>query len=232
MAMSRIALLAAGCSIAVAAGSTVYAQTTPSPTPTPMPAATTDTDHHDDDDIWHFKVFGGPAYVAPLNDSDISFETVTDSIQAQDHIGWNLGFEWRFARLIGVELDYINAKQDGDFGGSTIGDTTFQPVTASANFHLIPSEHFDFYIGPSFSWVNWGDIKLSTSGSDIVPPGTDTGLDSNTAWGAQLGIDFGFGEHFAVGAGLRWINAEMELNNGQTISVEPLIARLTAAFRF
>ena len=90
MAMSRIALLAAGCSIAVAAGSTVYAQTTPSPTPTPMPAATTDTDHHDDDDIWHFKVFGGPAYVAPLNDSDISFETVTDSIQAQDHIGWKV----------------------------------------------------------------------------------------------------------------------------------------------
>lgn len=232
MAMSRLVLLAAGCSIAVAVGSTVHAQTTPSPSPTPMPAATTDTDHHDDDDIWHFKVFGGPAYVAPLNDSNISFEAVTDSIKAQDHIGWNLGLEWRFVRLLGVELDYINAKQDVDFGGSTIGDTTFQPVTASANFHLIPSEHFDFYVGPSFSWVNWGDIKLSTSGSDIVPPGTDTGLDSNTAWGAQLGIDFGFGEHFAVGAGLRWINAEMELNNGQTISVEPLIARITAAFRF
>ncbi len=232
MAMSRIALLAAGCSIAVAVGSTAHAQTTPSPSPTPMPMATTDTEHHDHDDVWHFKVFGGPAYVAPLNDSNISFGAVTDAIKAEDHIGWNLGIEGRFNRLIGIELDYLNAKQDVSFGGSTIGDTTFQPVTASANFHLIPSKHFDFYLGPSFSWVNWGDIKLSTSGSDVVPPGTDTGLDSDTAWGAQVGIDFGFGEHFAVGAGLRWINTEMKLNSGQTISVEPLIARITAAFRF
>lgn len=229
MAMSRIALLAVGCSIAV--GSSVYAQTpTPTPAPTPAPAATSDADDHDD--IWHFKVYGGPAYVAPLNDSDVSFETVTDSIAAQDHVGWNLGVEGRFARLLGIELDYVNASQEVEFGGTTIGETDFSPLTLTANFHLIPSKHFDFYVGPSFTWVNWGDIELDANGSDVVGDSFNAGIDSETGWGISTGIDFGFGEHFAIGAGLKWLDVGMVLSDGQKIDVEPLVARLTAAFRF
>jgi hypothetical protein len=226
MAMSRFVLLA-GCSIAVAVGSSVYAQ---EPSPTPAPTST--SVDHDDDDIWHFKVYGGPAYVAPLNDSDVSFETVTDSLQAQSHVGWNLGVEGRFARLIGIELDYVNGSQDVEFGGTTIGETDFSPLTLTANFHLIPSNRFDFYVGPSFTWVNWGDIELDANGSDVVGDGFNAGLDSETGWGISTGLDIGFGEHFAIGAGLKWLNVGMVLSDGQEIDVEPLIARLTAAFRF
>jgi hypothetical protein len=201
----------------------VYAQTpTPTPAPTPAPAATSDADDHDD--IWHFKVYGGPAYVAPLNDSDVSFETVTDSIAAQDHVGWNLGVEGRFARLLGIELDYVNASQEVEFGGTTIGETDFSPLTLTANF--------DFYVGPSFTWVNWGDIELDANGSDVVGDSFNAGIDSETGWGISTGIDFGFGEHFAIGAGLKWLDVGMVLSDGQKIDVEPLVARLTAAFRF
>lgn len=229
MAMSRFVLLAAGCSIAVAVGSSVNsinAQETQTTT------TTTTTEQHDDDDFWRFKVYGGPAYVAPLNDSDVSFEAVTDSIAAQDHVGWNLGVEGRFARMIGIELDYVNASQEVEFGGTTIGETDFSPLTLTANFHLIPSKHFDFYIGPSFTWVNWGDIELDANGSDVVGDDFNAGLDSETGWGISTGIDFGFGNHFAIGAGLKWLNVGMTLSDGQEIDVEPLVARLTAAFRF
>jgi outer membrane protein W len=223
MAMRRLVLLVAGCSLAVAVESSansVNAQETQTTT------TTTTTD------FWRFKIYGGPAYVAPLDDSDVSFETVTDSLQAQDHVGWNLGVEARFNQLLGLELDYVNAHQDVDFGGVTIGETTFSPLTLTANLHLIPSKVVDFYVGPSFTYVNWGDIELSTSGIDIVPSGVDVGLDSETGWGLSTGIDFGLGKNFAVGAGLKWLNVDMTLGDGQSSDVEPLVARLTAAFRF
>src|SRR5262245_11620661 len=71
-------------------------------------AVHTDTDdHHDDHDFSHFKIYGGPAYVAPMGDGPITFDTVTDNIEAQKHVGWNLGFEWHFIRLLGVEVDYV-----------------------------------------------------------------------------------------------------------------------------
>ena len=228
MSMSRV-LLVAGCSIAVAVGSAAYAQETP---PTTTTTTTTTTTDPDTDDIWHFKVYGGPAYVAPLNDSNVSFDAVSDSIKAQDHVGWNLGVEGRFNRLIGIELDYVNASQEVEFGGTTIGETDFSPLTLTANFHLIPSEHFDFYIGPSFTWVNWGDIELDANGSDVVGDDFNAGVDSETGFGATIGIDFGFGKNFAIGAGLKWLNVGMVLSDGQEIDVEPLVARLTAAFRF
>src|SRR5262245_940298 len=65
-----------------------------------------------DDEITHFKIYGGPAYVSPLDDDDITFGTVTDSLEGQSHVGWNLGLEGRFNKLLGIELDYVNANQD------------------------------------------------------------------------------------------------------------------------
>lgn len=184
-----------------------------------------------DEEITHFKIYGGPAYVSALDEENISFGTIVDSIQTQDHIGWNLGLEGRFNHLLGIELDYVDADQDVEFGGTTIGDTTFSPLTATLNFHLIPGNHFDLYLGPSYSWVNWGDIHVNDASSGITGSST-VATDSTSGWGVSLGFDFSPWKHFSFYAGLKYLNVDLALSNGQSASMNPLMGRLGVAARF
>lgn len=184
-----------------------------------------------DADVTHFKIYGGPAYVSPLSNENVTFNGVTNSLKGENQVGWNLGIEGRFGKLIGIELDYVNANQDVDFGGSTIGDTTFSPLTATVNFHVIPGNHFDLYLGPSYTWINWGDIDVNVGGSGVTGSST-VGTDSSQGWGVSLGADFSPWKHFAFYAGLKYLNADLELSNGQSASMNPLVARLGVAARF
>jgi len=179
----------------------------------------------------HFKIYGGAAYVAPMSDTDVTLGSVSEAIKAEDHVGWNLGIEGRFNKWFGLEIDYVDAEQDVSFGGSTIGDTTFSPLTATLNIHVVHTKVVDFYLGPSYSYVNWGDIHLNTSGGGITGS-SEIGTDSAQAWGASLGLDIGIGKHFAFQGGLKYLDVELELDNGQTASVNPLVARLGVAVRF
>jgi outer membrane protein W len=185
----------------------------------------------DDDFDTHFKFYGGPAYVASMGDSDVTFGTVEDTIENESQVGWNLGFEGRFNDWVGIELDYVHANQDVSFGGSTIGDTTFSPLTATLNVHVVHTKIFDLYLGPSYSYVNWGEIHLNANGGTITGS-SEIGTDSAHDWGASLGFDVGIGKHFALGAGVKYLNVDLTMDNGQTAEVKPLMARLTAAFRF
>lgn len=189
--------------------------------------------HDDDDDLEHFKFYVGPAYVAPMGEEDVTFGTTTDAIESAKHVGWNFGFEGRFNRLLGIELDYVNSNQDVDFGGTTIGDANFQPLTATLNFHLIPTSIVDLYIGPSYTYVNWGDVKLNVDGSSITGQSGELRTDSTTGWGGSLGLDIGLGEHFAITMGVKYLDVDMDLpDTGQKIPVNPLLARLGVAVRF
>jgi hypothetical protein len=179
----------------------------------------------------HVKLYGGAAYVAPMSDSDVTFGTVTDAVQAEDQIGWNFGIEGRFTKWFGLELDYVNATQDIEFGGSVIGSTTFAPLTATFNIHVVHSTIVDFYVGPSYSYVNWGDIELNQEGQTFFS--TDgLGTDSENGWGVSLGLDIGLGKHFAFTGGLRYIDVPIVVQGGGSANVNPLVGRLGVAVRF
>lgn len=179
----------------------------------------------------HVKFYGGAAYVAPLSSEDITVGSVTDSVEAQQQIGWNLGVEGRLGKLIGLELDYINATQDIDVGGTTMGSASFAPLTFTLNFHIVPTKIVDFYLGPSYSYVNWGDIELNQSGQTFFGS-SGLGTDSASAWGVALGLDIGLGKHFAFTGGLRYLDLPLKTDTGDSVAVNPLIGRLGIAIRF
>jgi outer membrane protein W len=184
-----------------------------------------------DDQETHFKIYGGPAYVAPMSDSDVTFGSVTETVEAEKQVGWNLGIEGRFNKWFGIELDYVNANEDVSFGGTTIGETNFSPLTATFDIHIVHTTVVDFYVGPSYSYVNWGDIHLNANGSGVTGS-SDIGTDSTHGWGVSLGLDIGFGKTFAIEGGLKYLNVDLETQGGQTYEMKPLVARLGVAFRF
>jgi outer membrane protein W len=177
------------------------------------------------DDITHFKLFGAYAYVSPLGEEDVDFEGVQDSLQAASEAGWEAGIEFRFIKLLGLEVSYLNSTNDIEFGDATIGEVDLTPYNVALNFHIIPSTYFDLYIAPVVSFVDWGDIKLED--------GTSEEADSEVAYGAAIGVDISFHKNFAFIGGVRWLSLDLSLEDADgSAAVDPLISRVGFAFRF
>jgi outer membrane protein W len=179
----------------------------------------------------HFKLYGGAAYVAPTSDSNVTLGTITDALKAEKRVGWNFGVEGRITKWIGVELDYVRATQDVKFGGQTIGQTDFSPLTASLNIHVVHTKIVDLYLGPSYSYVNWGTIQLNAAGEGLLST-VGLGTESSRCWGAGLGLDIGIGKHFALTGGLRYLDTDLDIQGGQSVAVKPVVGRLGVAVRF
>jgi len=173
-----------------------------------------------------FKVYGMLAYVSPLADSDIDVNGVTDAVKASSEFGYNFGLEFRMSSLLGLEFDYLYAKQDVEHDTEgLLGETTFQPISGTLNLH-VPVGLIDVYAGPTAAYVNWGDLKVPQGGGDVK-------LDAEFAYGVSAGADVNITPMFAVTGGLRWLKLEVgPEDGGDPLDVNPLFARLGVAARF
>jgi outer membrane protein W len=196
--MNRFACLAVGMGVAALAA---------------VPAEAAQADYK-------FKLFGGVAYVTPMSDNQIDDVT----IEATDEVGYEIGAEWKpFARF-GFEVSLIDVQQDVEADGTTVAEIGMQPINITLNFHIINSDRFAWYIGPTVAFVNWDDLESEF--------GDDVSIDSEETFGVSTGIDIGLGERFALVGGLRWLDASAEDDAGDEFDVDPLFARLGIALRF
>lgn len=170
---------------------------------------------------YKFKIFGGAAYVTPLSDSTIE----GDLVEASSEVGFEIGAEWKPFNRFGFEVSYIDANHDVEVDGEKAGEIGLSPWNVTLNFHVINGEHFNWYVGPTVAFVDWGNIEFEGGGSAEV--------DSETTFGISTGIDIGLGEKFAIVGGLRWLDSSVESDDlPDSVSVDPLFARLGVAFRF
>lgn len=163
------------------------------------------------------------AYVSPLAESDQSIGGVTDAVKASDEVGWQVGAEFR-GGMLGFALDYLKSKHD--FSAATagvLGSTDFSPISASLLAHL-PTPMLDFYGGPTLSWVNWGELKLSD--------GTQQSLDASLGYGITVGADLPLSAKLAVGGSLRWLRLDAAASGVGDVAVDPLISNLSLSLRF
>lgn len=169
---------------------------------------------------YDWKLFIGGAYITPLNDTEIG----GDTIEAASEFGYELGIEWKFSDRFGFELAYTDADQDVEVNGTKFGEIGFHPWNFTFNFHLVDRNAFNWYIGPTLSYVDWGDIEVSGVGSESI--------DSDTSYGVSTGFTIGLGQTFAIQLGLRYLDASAEDSAGDELDVDPLFANVGVAFRF
>ena len=172
-------------------------------------------------DEYNWKVFISGAYVDPLSDSDVDGEEVSLSSE----FGYEFGVEWRPVNRLGIEFAYLDVSHDVEVEGDTFGQIDFNPMNLTLNFHVINRNAFNWYIGPTVSFVDWGDLEVPGQGSADV--------DSETTYGASTGLTIGLGETFALQFGVRWLDSTAESSDlGDEVDVDPLFATVGVAFRF
>ena len=172
-------------------------------------------------DEYNWKVFISGAYVDPLSDSDVGGEEVSLSSE----FGYEFGVEWRPVNRLGLELAYLDVSHDVEVEGDTFGEIDFNPMNLTLNFHVINRNVFNWYIGPTVSFIDWGDLEVPGQGTADV--------DSETTYGASTGFTIGLGETFALQFGVRWLDSTAESSDlGDEVDVDPLFATVGVAFRF
>lgn len=173
------------------------------------------------------KAYAMAAYVAPLSETNQDVGGVTDAVKASKEFGFNLGLEFKATSMLGIELDYLYAKHDVESDASgVLGETTFQPISATLNFHVPAMPKVDLYGGPTLAYVNWGDLEVTSS------PGTTVKIDPETAFGISAGADIGLAPTLALTGGLRWLNLKAKPEGGSEVDVNPLFARIGLAAKF
>jgi outer membrane protein W len=171
-------------------------------------------------DGYDFRLFVGGAYVEPTGDTQV----LADTIEASNEFGIELAGEWRFSRL-GLEVAYLDVEEDVEVNGTAVGNIDLKPWNFTLNFHVIDGDVFNWFIGPTVSYVDWSSLRF--------PNGANQDIDNETTWGFSTGILFGLGDTFGIEVGLRYLDSTLESDNSTIdVSVDPLFARVGVSFRF
>jgi outer membrane protein W len=172
---------------------------------------------------YDFKLFGGASYVSPLSDSSLA--GIADSVEASSEFGWEIGAEWKPTDRLGLEVAYLDATHDVEANGTAIGDISLRPWNFSLNFHLVDRDRFNWWVGPTVSYIDWSEIELNG--------GASLDVDSETTYGVSTGMSIGLGDTFALQFGLRYLDASVESPSlPDDVSVDPLFVNMGVAFRF
>ena len=171
-------------------------------------------------DEYNWKVFLSGAYVDPLSDSEID----GNDWNLSSEFGYEFGAEWRPVNRLGVEFAYLDVDQDVEIDGNVVGETAFNPMNLTLNIHVINRSIFNWYIGPTVSFVDWDDFESG---------GQSFSVESETTYGASTGLTIGLGDTFALQIGVRWLDSTAESEElNEEVDVDPLFATVGVAFRF
>ncbi len=145
--------------------------------------------------------FAGAAYAADeanvlRGDILYSFPTgqITVSgaqVEADNTFGVDISYERRLTDIVGLQFgagwaDYdINAKGSGI--DEKVASVSVIPAYAGILFHpLGRGKTVDWYIGPQFAYMNYGDVDAEEGGKAAV--------DDDFTWAMRTGVDVMFGD--------------------------------------
>lgn len=145
--------------------------------------------------------------------------------------GFGVGIEFRLSDRIGLEASVlfggveIKSSLSSGQGATQSLNLNMMPVNFAVPFHFDIGGRADLYAAVTFGVVRYLDIEWSygAPGSGIA-----VDVDSDTAFGAALGLDVPFGKgRWAWSAGLRYMKTGIKGTD-----VDPLVATLGVAFQF
>jgi len=183
-----------------------------------------------------FSLFTG--YAMPNGDyteSDVELGNL--KIEADDAMGYGLGYEFRYNKLMSFgaslsnwshDVNYTISDDTGSESGK-FGETSWMPILFDANFHLFGSSAIDFYLGPTLGYAMWDDL---TPEPDIEF--SQVAIKDAFTYGVNIGLDINLGENWAISGGLRYLllDAEVDEPDAPTIGVDPIIVTVGVGYKF
>jgi hypothetical protein len=203
---------------------------------------------------WTARFFG--QWVSPALDfelvedfGELGRETVR--LDANPRPGLGLGLEYRFSRMLGVELSadwsepQVRLRFVDEWLGETdtftfTGDLSMLRVGLAVPIHLTPNSRLDLWLAPSVSWVSFGKLDFGF--------GEGISTRDEAALGGILGLDYPLSDRWALHLGATYHDLRLRLrldddlddfddpDDGEVFPLshrfDPLTARFGVSLRF
>jgi len=173
---------------------------------------------------WLVRV--GASYVKPASDnSDIV--SVGSATNATFNFGYMMTDVWGLELLAAVPF-----KHDIDLlDGSKVGSTKQLPPTLSIQYHFMPTEQFQPYVGFGINYTNFSSEKTTGALEGV-------NLDLGDSWGlaGQIGFDVLFNDDWFFNMDVRYIDIDTKARlDGVSIGkveIDPWIFGAHIGYRF
>jgi outer membrane protein W len=194
------------------------------------------------DEGWQLRIAG--AWINP----DLSFSETDEygdqvMVDSDSSIGFGIGLERRLTSRVGVELGLLSGSQDislrveaatGEQASLSNG-LSFRPIYLGLNLHLTPDKPVDLYLGPMIAYASYGDLNFVLTPDQRL----DVSIDSDWAWGLNLGADIGLGDGpWSLGVAVKYLETELRATEedddggNESLAYDPIIFSIGVGYRF
>mgnify|MGYP001049727342 CR=1 FL=1 len=177
----------------------------------------------------------GLGYFMPTDDYSETVDEYTITMEADDAIGYGLGYEYYHNELMSFAASIWFADHDVTIdvpdeltvlAEYDYGSVAWMPILFDANFHVLKGKPVDLYLGPTLGYSMWDDWEFE---------GDTQKIKDQFVYGLNFGLDVPFAENWAFTAGLRYLFVEAEPDeddSGDAIGVDPLVLTVGIGYKF
>ena len=170
----------------------------------------------------------------PANKSDAisALGVPADAIHVSNKTIPDVDFSYFFTKNFSAEL-ILTVPQEHDVtveGVGKVGTFKHLPPTLTAQWHFLPGQTIDPYVGAGLNYTLISDVKISSGALDLAK--------SSTGLAAQVGVDFKVAKNCYINLDVKYVQLKSDLKvaaTGQkltTVKVDPMLYGVGIGYRF
>ena len=170
--------------------------------------------------------------IQPANKSDAFSGVPADAIHVSNKTIPEVDFSYFFTKNFSAEL-ILTVPQEHDVtveGVGKVGTFKHLPPTLTAQWHFLPGQTVNPYVGAGLNYTLISDVKISSGALDLAK--------SSTGLAAQVGVDFKVATNCYINLDVKYVQLKSDLKvaaTGQkltTVKVDPMLYGVGIGYRF
>ena len=170
--------------------------------------------------------------IQPANKSDAVPGIPADAIHVSSKTIPEVDFTYFFTKNFSAEL-VLTVPQEHDVtveGVGKVGTFKHLPPTLTAQWHFLPGQAIDPYVGVGLNYTLISDVKISNGALDLGK--------SSTGLAAQVGVDFKVAKNCFINLDVKYVQLQTDLKVAATgakvttVKLDPMLYGVGIGYRF
>jgi len=168
--------------------------------------------------------------IQPANKSDAASGIPADAIHVSNKTIPEVDFSYFFSANLAAELILTVPQQhDVTLSGAKIGTFKHLPPTLTAQWHFLPGQTVNPYIGAGLNFTLISDVKLASGALDLSKSSLGAAL--------QVGVDFKVAKNCFINLDAKYVQLKSDVKTAAgakvtTVKVDPLLLGVGVGYRF
>ena len=168
--------------------------------------------------------------IQPANKSDAAPGIPADAIHVSNKTIPEVDFSYFFSANLAAELILTVPQQhDVTLSGAKIGTFKHLPPTLTAQWHFLPGQTVNPYVGAGLNFTLISDVKLAGGALDLSKSSLGAAL--------QVGVDFKVAKNCFINLDAKYVQLKSDVKTAAgakvtTVKVDPLLLGVGVGYRF